>query len=343
MRRRSRRPADRGARKRRRAGLWRWLGAGALGLAAAALLRGERREARAGAQRRDPPEETPAPRPPLFEPPDDAESSWIPGAAGTLHIVERHPGGSLPIVFIHGLGGRAEQWSAQLADAGPALRAVALDLPGHGRSDLAADGDYSVAALASAVGATADALGLRRAVLVAHSLGAAAAIEYARSHPQRVAGLLLVDPGGDQTRLPESQRQRFLAQLRSDPGEELSWHFRQLLIGASPEVADRVLADLASLPDDVALAALEGAAAYGLAAALEGYGGPVKSVISDLNSLPYSLHRLLPELPVKRISSASHWLMMDRPDELWEILVDFLDGVAAGGLATQANGRDTPA
>jgi pimeloyl-ACP methyl ester carboxylesterase len=302
---------------------WRWLGLGALALAGAALLRRPPQPPPATAA--EPPED---PEPPdVLEPPGDTDSCWIAGPMGTLRVLERHPGGELAVVFIHGLGGRAEQWAALLEAAGPVLRAVAFDLPGHGLSDRAADGDYSIPAAAAAVGAVLDALGLRHSVLVAHSLGAAAAIEYADRHPQRVAGLLLVDPGGDQTRLPPDRRRELQTQLSRDPGEELPWYYRQLLGGARPSVADRVLEDLAAVPADVVLDALAAGAAYSPTGALERFSGPVKSLISDLNDLPYSLHRLLPELPALHLPRASHWLMLDRPAEVWAALVELLDEV----------------
>ncbi len=262
-------------------------------------------------------------------PPADIDSCWIPGPAGTLHVLERQPQGDLPVVFVHGLGGRAEHWSAQLEAAGPAIHAVAFDLPGHGRSDQAGDGDYSIPAAAAAIGAVADALSLRRVVLVAHSLGAHAAIEFAGAHRQRVAGLLLVDPSGDQTRLPEEHRRQLLAQLSRDPGEEIGWYFRQLLIGARSEVADRVLEDLAAVPPDIILSAIEAGTEHNPLPALERFDGPARSVISDFNDLPNSLHRLAPDLQITRLPQASHWLMMDRADDLWAVLVDFLDETEA--------------
>ena len=232
------------------------------------------------------------------------------------------------MVFIHGVGGCAEHWAAQLAAAGPAIRAVAFDLPGHGQSDQAADGDYSIQQIAAAIGAVIDGLGLRRAVLVAHSLGATAAIEYADSHRNRVAGLLLVDPSGDQTRLPEAHRQQLHTQLSQDSDEEIRWYFRQLLAGAKTEVADRVLEDLSAVPAEVVLEAPSAAVlGHSPLAALKRFDGPARSLISDLNNLPYSLHNLSPELPVFHLPQASHWLMMDRPEVLWESLVDFLDEV----------------
>lgn len=308
-------------RSRRRGRLWRWLGLGALGLAAAQLLRGERRVPR-------PPRPTTdrAEHPlPALTPPAATTVSWVPGPAGSLRVLELNPEGRLPLVFVHGLGGRAEQWSAQLAAVGPGLRAVALDLPGHGGSDPSADGVYSVAASADAIGAVADSLQLRRLVLVGHSLGASAAIEYAGSHPRRVAGLLLVDPSGDQTRLPAAHKRQLREQVQRDPSGELAWQYRQLLLGARSEIADRVLEDLASVPPEPLAALFEDALEHSPLPALERYGGPVRGVFSELNSLPFSLHRLVPGLHASLVPETSHWLMLDRPDELWACLVDFLD------------------
>ncbi len=316
-------------RRTRRRRHWHWLGLGALFVALAALLRRDQRPAPEGGKRNTAPEGGTPRSPAVPRPPDDVDSCWIAGPAGTLHVLERHPNGKIPVVFVHGLGGCAEHWAAQLEAAGPALRCVAFDLPGHGRSDQAMDGDYRVPATATAIAAVVNSLGLRRTLLVAHSLGASAAIEYADRHPERIAGLLLVDPSGDQTRLPETHRRELLAQIARDPAEEIRWNFRQLLAGARVEVADRVLEDLASVPADVALGALAGGVSYSPLPALERFAGPVWSLISDVNDLPSSLHNLLPDLPVFRFSRASHWLMLDRPDDLWAVLVDFLDDISA--------------
>lgn len=321
-RRRTRQALKRRRARKHRRWRWRWFGLGALLVAIAALLRRE-------PQRAQLPEAPSQPPPAVPQPPADIDSSWVAGPAGTLHILERHPDGHLPVLFVHGLGGRAEHWSYQLDAVGPAIRAVALDLPGHGRSDLAENGDYSIPATASAIGAVADTLSLRRIILVGHSLGAAAAIEYAGAHRGRVAGLLLVDPGGDQTRLSEEHRREPLKQLSRNPEEEIPWHFRQLLSGARPEVAERILEDLKAVSPQTILSALEGASVHSPLPALERFDGPTRSLISDLNDAPYSLHHLQSQLSVLRVPEASHWLMMDRPELVWTALIELLEEIEA--------------
>ena len=316
----------RGGRGRR---LFPWLVLGGVGLVAA-LWRRSDTPPRGGEPGRRP---RPAVEPESLEVapdltlPPTVDEAWIPGPGGALRMAQVNPGADLAVVFVHGLGGRLEHWAPMLTAAGPGLRAVAFDLPGHGGSDLHSENSYTVGDLAGALGAVVDNLGLRRTVLVGHSLGASVIAEYASTHPRRVLGLLLVDPNGDQTRLAERQRRDLVAALTEDPRAELAWQFRQVLHAAQPEIADRVLEDLEATDARVLLEMLVASLDYSPLPALEAYGGPTRSVISDLNDLPHSLHRLLPELPVRFVGDASHWLMLDRCDDFWELLIDFLDSI----------------
>jgi pimeloyl-ACP methyl ester carboxylesterase len=271
--------------------------------------------------------------------------------AGEVARAHRRP---LPVLFVHGLAGNGGQWALQVEHLGRFRRALALDLRGHGDSDAAelalaatapepaakapAEGvsgsgcpgapdavPYGVAALAGDVAAVADAFGLRRFVLVGHSLGAAVAIAYAAAHPRRVAGLLLADPNGDQTHIPRSQMEPFLTALRAEPFRELETYFQQLVVGGDREVAGWVLEDLRLTDEGAIAAAVEGSLHFSPVPALAGYPGPRLAVISSMNSLPFSLHRLVPELPVELMRGTGHWLMMDRPEAFNGILDDFLE------------------
>jgi pimeloyl-ACP methyl ester carboxylesterase len=272
--------------------------------------------------------------PPQRREPFPSTSLEVAGPAGVLHVEDGGSGG-LPVVFVHGLGGSCGQWSRQLAHLRPSRRALALDLRGHGRSATPDDGEYGIGEYADDVAAVADDLGLARFVLVGHSLGAAVVAEVAGREPERVAGLVLVDPNGDQTEIPRRELKDFLTALAAEPRDEMRWYFKQVLVGASRETSERVLADLDATPDDALVRSLESSFETSPLPALEAYrrhGGAVLSVISDMNTLPYSLHNLLEDLPVRLVAGTSHWLMLDRPDELDAVLDTFLhrlDPVAA--------------
>ena len=58
---------------------------------------------------------------------------------------------------------------------------------------------------------------------------------------------------------------------------------------------------------------------------------PRLSIISDLNRLPYSLHNLLPDLPVSLMTGTGHWVMMDRPEAFNRLLDEFVEEVEERG------------
>lgn len=97
--------------------------------------------------------------------------------------------GSVPVVFLHGLASFSYDWVPVAGALG--REAACLDLRGCGDSDWC--GDYSVPAMARDIGALLDHLEWKKAIVVGHALGARSAAYYAARHPQRVAGLALVD------------------------------------------------------------------------------------------------------------------------------------------------------
>jgi pimeloyl-ACP methyl ester carboxylesterase len=347
-----------GSRRRRRGAahpLWPLLGLAVVGAAAAVLASRRRRAlddededrfaAAAGGRRQTATGDPPAPpispsgrsrdsrEPAGSAGPAGPEQLWIAGPAGNLFVRDtgEAAGGRLPVLFVHSLAGNGGQWALQLDHLRRRRQALAFDLRGHGDSDPAEDGAYDVASLAADVVAVADHFALRRFVLAGHSLGAAVAIAYAAAHPERVAGLLLVDPNGDQSRIPRQQIEPFLAALRAEPLAELEAYYRQLALGGDRDAARWVIEDLRLTHEDAVAPAVAGAVEFAPLPALARYPGPKLSVISGANDLPYSLHKLLPELPVQLVRGTGHWLMMDRPEIFNAILEAFLEQVDGAG------------
>ena len=244
----------------------------------------------------------------------------VTGPAGRLHVDDGGKG-SVPVVFLHSFAGSSAHWSAQLAHVRRARRAVALDLRGHGRSDAPGSGSYHVDSLAADIAAAADGLGLRRFVLVGHSMGGAAAIAYAGAHADRVAGLVLVGTPG---KSPADMATRVMAAMRSDYDNVSEGYWRLLLTGARPDVESQIRADMRRMPRESALAIIEAIFAFDPLPALRAYRGPALIVDTQHGEVPDALHNQMPRLSRRVISGTSHWPHMDKPEEFNRVLDAFL-------------------
>lgn len=97
------------------------------------------------------------------------------------------------VLFVHGAGNDHGVFALQSRYfAWHGMNAIAIDLPGHGRSD--GDALPSVEAIGDWLARAQDALGVRDCALVGHSMGALAALECAARHPARVQRLALLGP-----------------------------------------------------------------------------------------------------------------------------------------------------
>ena len=99
-----------------------------------------------------------------------------------------------PIVLIHGAFTSSHLWQDVLPRLPKGHRVLVFDLLGHGRSDPPGTHSMTVAGHAARVAALLDVLGVRRASLVGHGMGAAIATVVAQEHPERVTHLMLVNP-----------------------------------------------------------------------------------------------------------------------------------------------------
>src|SRR5438876_1000958 len=101
-----------------------------------------------------------------------------------------------PVVLVPGLFGSAFGYRALiplLTDAG--YRAIVVEPLGIGSSARPAHADYSLTAQADRIAAALDRLSVRRAIVVAHSLGASMAFRLAYRRPELVAGIVSLDGG----------------------------------------------------------------------------------------------------------------------------------------------------
>lgn len=123
------------------------------------------------------------------------------GATGPLPAVQRMQAGAISalrwgtaaprVVFLHGGAQNAHTWDTVIVGLGePAL---AVDLPGHGRSAWRDDGDYTPQRNAAALAPVLCELAPAAELVVGMSLGGLTAIRLAATAPELVRELAIVD------------------------------------------------------------------------------------------------------------------------------------------------------
>ena len=135
---------------------------------------------------------------------------------GLKLVCEVRGQGDTALVFLHGWCGDRAYWKHQ-ADAFAAdYRVVTLDQAGHGESGKDRK-VWSVASLAGDVEAVVKALGLKRVILVGHSMGGPVALLAARRMPGTVVAVIGADTLQNvEFQMPEEARKQFMDAFEKD-------------------------------------------------------------------------------------------------------------------------------
>ncbi len=239
--------------------------------------------------------------------------------------------GDPALVFVHCGGCERGFWDGQVAHFAAKHRVVALDLAGHGQSG-GGRKDWTMPAFGQDVVSVVEALGLKRVVLIGHSIGGPVVLEAARRMPGRVAGLVLVDTLVDFEQRPAAEEmEKLLSELQADYRATTTAYVSQLLFSAStPEpVKARVLETVLSVPQEIGVAAVRSSVAYDPLPALREIKAPIRAINSDL--FPTNVEgnrRYVPGYQVAIMKGVGHYLMLEQPEAFNALLAEALRELA---------------
>lgn len=113
-------------------------------------------------------------------------------AVNGINLYYEVQGQGAPVLFLHGLGSSAQDWSPQFDALKAQYQCIAYDARGHGRSDKP-PGPYTARQHAADAAALLDHLGIRSAVVVGLSMGGIIAYQLAVDAPQCILGMVIIN------------------------------------------------------------------------------------------------------------------------------------------------------
>ena len=113
----------------------------------------------------------------------------------------REAGSGVPVVILHGLGGRSDSWAPQYEALSDSYRVIGWDAPGYNKSSEMPEEEPSIRDYTIVAKRFFDALGLERFHLVGHSVGTCLSALFHKAHPDQLISLTLAEAvignGGD--------------------------------------------------------------------------------------------------------------------------------------------------
>jgi pyruvate dehydrogenase E2 component (dihydrolipoamide acetyltransferase) len=230
--------------------------------------------------------------------------------------------GAVPVLFVHGFGGDLDNWLFNLDAVAAAAPVIAIDLPGHGQSDVRLPGAGGLGALADFVLHALDRLGVERVHVVGHSMGGAIAARMALAAPARIASLVLLAPAGLGGEINAAYVEGFVAAATR---RELKPVVEQLF--ADPSLVSRQLLD-----DLLRYKRLDGVSALltQLGTTLFAAGRQAETPVTQLSGVPLTIvwgreDRVIPAAQVSAapagaevrvLDGAGHMAMMEKAGEV---------------------------
>ena len=221
--------------------------------------------------------------------------------------------GETALVFVHGWMCDSGYWQDQIDYFKSKYRVVALDLAGHGQSNLVRE-DYSIEKFAGDVVTVVNHLQINKIILIGHSMGGPVALAAATKLSDKAIGVVAVDsfatgyPWPEKNEIPE-----VVAPFREDFTKQTYKMVSGMFAPTADEsLVDEIASDMASGPEEVGISAFTGL--------LEWIASDYRRVRENL-SVPFvNINALHKEMPIIRdkivfVPDVGHFIPQEAPKQ----------------------------
>jgi pimeloyl-ACP methyl ester carboxylesterase len=235
--------------------------------------------------------------------------------------------GDPPMIFVHGWCCDRSYFAPQLDHFAAGHAVVAMDLRGHGDSSQPdpEPGGYAVDALADDALAVAEAAGLRRPVLVGHSLGALIGLVCA-ARPGTIRALVMVDPAPITNERAKAFFRESADSVRADGDRSWRTAFVEgMFLPTDVARRESIIEGLPRIPPEIAAAMLQAMGEFDGAGALGKASVPVLSIGSaGPSNSPADLRGAYPAIVIGQTVGAGHFNQLEVPDQVNAMIERFM-------------------
>ncbi len=233
------------------------------------------------------------------------------------------------ILFIHGSAGNHSVWRHQFDYFGERYRAIAIDLMGHGKSEISMPtSQISIDRYADFVNSFLEVLNIEKVTLVGQSLGGAVCIQFCLNFSQKVECLGLINTGAKLGVDPQ-----LLSMLRKNFREALKTGFENILGQKHEETDTRdaswVMKEMLTTNPTIGLADFEACNKFDSREQLSQISKPTLIIggSEDMLTPPWFqqyLHEKIENSTLEIIDGVGHLSMTEKPEKFNTILFEFL-------------------
>ena len=248
-------------------------------------------------------------------PAQTANVKWVTMDGSKVRYIDTGGDSKNALVFVHCWTCNAEFWRDQIG-AFPQYRVLALDLPGHGQSDKPKI-EYTIEHFARAVEAVMNDAGVKKAVLVGHSMGTPVTRRFYELYPKKTLGIVTVDgaliPMG-----PRDEIDKFFQPMIANYRPSVATFLDGMLQPTWPSVKQFIRSSMLATEDHVGASAMKNMIEDSFAQ----HGKidvPVLAVMAPSPYWPKDLEtqyrNVAPDIDFQMWSGVSHFLQLERPRE----------------------------
>jgi pimeloyl-ACP methyl ester carboxylesterase len=259
-----------------------------------------------------------------------------PSSSVNTYYEDHGDAGAYPLVLIHPIGGNILIWNHEILLLKSKFRVIAYELRGHYRTNMGKAGAYAMQDLVDDLSQLLEHLNIKKCSLIGHSIGGIISSMYAAQHPDRVDAVIMINSSPKRFQEKDLEKHFRTREVAITKGiEALAEHKLRSFDEAKDLFADDKEADF--FREVFSKTSVEGFVAATIALytipekVVEGLRYSRCKVLAIVGSDDEVFMRLLketkeeiPEMELRVLQGSDHWVVIEKPKEMYEILMGFL-------------------